>query len=401
MKSYKNDFPMFGESPNLIYLDSGNTSQKPKQVIDTINDYYLTYNANIHRALYPIAEKATNAVEETRKKVAKFLHVEDPAEVIFTKNTTEGINLVAYSWGGTNLKRGDKIVSTIMEHHANFVPWQQLAKKKGADYVVWDIDEQGELIVQPIDRKTKLVAITQVSNMLGTINPVKKIIKQLKKENPKVFVLLDASQSAPHMPIDVQDLGCDFLVFTGHKIFAETGVGVLYGKRKLLESMPPFLTGGDMIREVGITETTFADLPNKFEAGTINIAGIISLGAAIDYIDSIGFEKLEVYEKELVEYTMMRLLGIPNLKLFGPRDLKKRAGIFSFSLDGIHPHDIGQLLGEKNICVRAGHHCTMPLHTRLEIPASTRVSVHIYNEKKDIDILVEEIKKIQRLFAKN
>lgn len=386
-----------------MFLDSGATSQKPQSVLDAVQEFYTTYNSNIHRGLYPIAEKATNTVEGVRDQVAQFINARHREEIIFTKSATESVNLVAYSLAKTHFKKDDIIVSTVMEHHANFVPWQQIAQHVGASFEVLDIDENYELDLENLKftvQSSKVLALTYISNVLGTINPIKEIIKRARELNPEIIVFIDASQAAPHIPIDVQDLDCDFLTFTGHKMFAETGVGVLYGKKEILSRMQPFLFGGDMIREVSIEKTTFAELPNIFEAGTINIAGIISLGAAIEYIESIGFGEIAKHERELLAYSVQRLEKIEGLEIFGPRNLEKRIGIISFSLDGIHPHDVGQLLGEKQICVRASHHCAMPLHTRLGVPATTRVSLHIYNSREDLDRLVSELVRIKKLFTK-
>jgi cysteine desulfurase/selenocysteine lyase len=394
--NYKKDFPIFKNNPNLVYLDSAATSQKPLVVIDSVTEFYETYNSNIHRGLYPIAEKASTAVEEVRKKVARFINARHPEEIIFIKNATEGLNLIARSWGEVNIREGDEVVATTMEHHANFVPWQQLAKKKHSKFSVLDIDDTYQLDVSQLTNP-KLFAVTHVSNVLGTVNSVKEIIAKIKNKDSrsnsgKTKIVVDASQSVPHMKIDVQDMNCDFLVFTGHKMFAETGVGVLYGKKELLEKMPPFLMGGDMIREVTIADTVFADLPNKLEAGTLNISGIISFGAAIDYIESLEFETIQKHERELMKYAIEKLQLIEGLKIYGPAE--NRLGIISFSIDGVHPHDIAQLLGEKNICVRAGHHCAMPLHNRLGVPATTRVSLQVYNDEKDINTLIATLREI-------
>lgn len=403
MRNFKSDFPIFNSIPDLVYLDSAATSQKPQMVLDAVNEFYTTYNSNIHRGLYPIAAKATQAVEKVRDMTQKFLHAKHREEIIFTKSATESVNLVAYAWGRQNLQKGDTVLTTITEHHANFVPWQQICQQVGGRFEVIDVDEAGELRIKNHEssiKNAKILAITYVSNVLGTINPIKEIIKHAREVNPTIIVLVDASQAAPHMQIDVQDLDCDFLVFTGHKMFAETGVGVLYGKKHLLEEMQPFLFGGEMIREVAIEKTTFAALPNKFEAGTLNIAGIISLGAAIDYIQSVGFAAMRKHERELIAYSLLRMEEIEGITIYGTKDVDKKAGILAFSLEGIHPHDIAEVLGQSNICVRAGHHCAMPLHTRFAIAASTRVSLHIYNSKEDIDFLVTELRRIKQFFSK-
>ncbi|MBI4080590.1 MAG: cysteine desulfurase [Candidatus Levybacteria bacterium] len=402
MKDIKKQFPIF-QNRQLIYLDSAATSQKPVMVLDAVRAYYESYNANIHRGLYPIAEQATKKVEEVRQKVAKFINARRPEEIIFTKSATEAVNLVMYTWGRENIDQGDIVVTTIMEHHSNFVPWQQLAKEKGAKFHVLDMDENSQISILNFQaninfKKTKIIAITYISNMLGTINPLKELIATVRKENPEIVVIVDAAQAVPHKPVDVQALDCDFLVFSGHKMLAETGIGVLYAKKELLEAMPPFLYGGDMIREVAIEKTTFAGLPNKFEAGTINIAGIVSLGAAIDFLNAIGMDRIQEHEKTLTKYCMEALQNVDGITVFGPRDLLARSGVVSFTIDGIHPHDAAQILGDMNICVRSGHHCTMPLHTRLGVPASTRASFYIYNDEQDIDAFISGIKKVKKIF---
>ncbi len=403
MKNYQADFPIFQNLPGLVYLDSAATSQKPQSVIDCLNEFYTTYNSNIHRGLYPIAAKATKAVEDTRIKVAKFLNATRAEEIIFVRSATEGINMIAQSFAEKFLNKDDIVVTTVSEHHANFVPWQQNALKKGATFEVIDIDENGELKITESGsgiRQAKVLAITYISNVLGTVNPIKEIIANARKINPNIKILVDASQAVQHIKVDVQDLDCDFLVCTGHKMFAGTGVGVVYGKKALLNALPPFLFGGEMIREVAIEKTTWADLPNKFEAGTLPIASIISLGPAIDYLLSVGFDNIRKHEQELMQYSLEQMGKIAGLKIYGPKDVTKRSSILSFSFADIHPHDIAEVLGQSNICVRAGHHCAMPLHTRLGISASTRVSLHIYNNKEDIDKLISGLRNILKMFKK-
>lgn len=411
MNSYKKDFPIL-KNKNLIYLDSSATSQKPKAVLDSILEYYQNYNANVRRGLYPIAEKATEKVEEVRRKVAKFINAKYPEEIIFTRNATEAINLVAYAFASQNIKRGDRVVTTIMEHHSNFVPWQQLCEVKGARLEVLDISDDGILILDEKKIKgAKLVALTHVSNVLGTINPIKQIIKKLKPnsshssslsglraEGLSPIVIIDAAQSVPHMKVNVQELNCDFLAFSGHKMLAATGIGILYGKKVLLEGMQPFLYGGEMIEEVRVEKTTFLAPPYKFEAGTPDIAGIISLGGAIDYLEEIGIDKIQKHEKELVAYCLSLLSRIDGVTIYGPKD---RGGLIAFNIDGIHAHDVAQVLGDMGICIRSGHHCAMPLHKRLGVPASARVSFYIYNDKKDVDRLIEGIKKVKKIFRVN
>lgn len=398
MRSYKNDFPIFQKNKKFVYLDSAATSQKPKIVLDAIQEYYTTYNANVRRGLYPIAEKATKKVEKVREQVARFINAKDPSEIIFVRNATEAINLAAYSFASHNIAKGDSVVTTIMEHHSNFVPWQQLAIQKNADFVVLDISEDGFLDLDLKIKKAKILTLTHVSNVLGTINQIKDIIKQAKAINPQIKVLVDAAQSIPHMKVDVQNLDCDFLAFSGHKMMAATGIGVLYGKRELLKQMRPFLYGGEMIKEVSIAKTTFTDIPYKFEAGTPDIAGIVSFGAAIEYLKSTGIETIQKHENRLIAYSLSRMKEIEGLTIYGPKDIEKRSGVVSFNLNGIHAHDVAQVLGDMDICIRSGHHCAMPLHKRLGITASARVSFYIYNNEEDVDKLIESIKKVKKIF---
>ncbi len=409
MSSWKKDFPIFQNNPKLVYLDSAATSQKPQVVIDAIRNYYETYNANVRRGLYPIAEKATAMVEKVRREIADFINAKDPSEIIFVRNTTEAINLVAYSFTSHNIKEGDSIATTIMEHHSNFVPWQQLAVQKKADFRVIDIKNDGFLDFERFEsriknyeswlKKTKIFAITQVSNVLGTINPLSEIITAVKSVNPQIKVLVDAAQSVPHMKVDVQEMDCDFLAFSGHKMMAATGIGVLYGKKALLKQMKPFLYGGEMIREVGIEKTIFADIPYKFEAGTPDVAGIISLGAAIEYLNSTGMENMQKHEKRLIAYCISRMEEIDGISIYGPKDVEDRSGVISFNLDGIHAHDVAQVLGDMGICIRSGHHCTMPLHKKLGVPASARVSFYLYNDESDVDLFIKGIKEVKRIFS--
>lgn len=405
MKSYKNDFPIFQKNKKLVYLDSAATSQKPHIVIDAIKDYYEGYNANVRRGLYPIAEKATAMVENVREQVADFINAKDSQEIIFVRNATEAINLVAYAFGSHNIREGDSVVSTIMEHHSNFVPWQQLALQKNADFTVININENGFLDLDSRImnyelgiKNAKILAITHVSNVLGTINPIKEIIKKVKAINPQIKVLVDAAQSVPHMKIDVKDLDCDFLAFSGHKMMAATGIGVLYGKKEYLRQMEPFLYGGEMIREVDIKRTIFADIPYKFEAGTPDIAGIVSLGAAIEYLKSTGMENVHKHEKRLLAYCLSHMEEIDGLTIYGPKDIEDRSGVISFNLDGVHAHDVAQVLGNMGICIRSGHHCAMPLHKRLGIPASARVSFYMYNGEEDVDKFIEGLRKVKKIF---
>ena len=399
MKSRKKDFPIFANNPGLVYLDSAATSQKPKQVLDAIADYYETYNANVRRGLYPLSEKATKEVERVRVKVAKFINAKEPSEIVFVRNTTEAINLVAYSMSH-NITKGDTVVTTVMEHHSNFVPWQQLCLQKGANFEVLDIDGHGFLNSKNQITKIKnckIAALTHVSNVLGTINPICEILKELRTTNPKRITVIDGAQAVPHMGVDVQDLDADFYAFSGHKMFAATGIGVLYGKKKLLEQMPPFLFGGEMIREVTVEKTTFADPPHKFEAGTPDIAGIISLGAAIDYLEGIGMDNVRKHEGELTVYTLNQLGKIDGITIYGPA-VQNHSGVISFNIEGVHAHDVAQILGDMGICVRSGHHCAMPLHKRLGVPATARASFYLYNDESDIHAFIDGIKKVKKIF---
>lgn len=394
----KQDFPIFKHNPDLVYLDSAATSLKPQSVIDKLVEYYEKYPANIKRGIYKISEKATEEYEQTRKIVADFINADNHAEIIFTRSTTESLNLVAYSLGREIVGKGDEVVTTVMEHHSNFVPWQQLAFENGADFKVIDIDENGELGVRSkglgeiITKKTKILALSYVSNVLGTINPVKEIAAAAKKINPEIIVIVDAAQAIPHMKVDAKELGADFIAFSGHKMLGPTGVGVLWGKKYLLDEMFPFQFGGEMIREVKIEETTFADPPEKFEAGTPSIADVIALKEAIKYLKNIGIENIEKHENSLVNYLteILEKEFKEKINVYGPRE---RAGIVAFNINNIHPHDIAAILDEDNIAVRAGHHCAMPLHKRLKISASCRFSFYIYNNKEDIDKLINSLKK--------
>ncbi len=401
--NYKKDFPIFKNNPKLVYLDSAATSQKPQIVLDTINDYYLFYNANIHRGLYSLSEKSSTKVEEVRKKVQEFIKAKESSEIIFTKGATEGINLLMYSLGQKNIKKGDTVVTTIMDHHANFVPWQQLASQKKTKFEVVGITDEGTLDEEDLMLKTtnaRILALPYVSNVLGSINNVENIIKRVRGQNSEIIIILDAAQSMTFLDVDVRKIDCDFLVFSGHKIFAETGIGILYGRKELLDEIPPFLFGGDMIREVNLNKTTFASLPNKFEAGTSNISGIISLGSAIDYIKSIGIERIKVHEKKLVNDLIDMFQTIGGIEIIGPRDRDDRSNIISFVIQGVHPHDIAQVLADEDICIRSGHHCTMPLHAFLNIPASSRISLSIYNTGDDIEKVGAGIKKVKKIFKK-
>ncbi len=390
----RKDFPLLNQSENgnsVVYLDSAATTQKPQLVIDAITNYYQKYNANIHRGIYSIAEKATSEFEAVRDRVQSFINAEKREEIIFTKGTTESINLVAYSWGKKNLKAGDEILITEMEHHSNNVPWQLIATSTGAKLKYIPVTENGEL-ENPLDyitENTKLVALIHQSNVLGTINPIKEITEYAHKVG--AVVLVDGAQSIPHMPIDVQNLGCDFFVFSGHKMLGPTGVGVLYGNAKILNNMDPFLGGGEMIKDVTMGSASFNDLPWKFEAGTPNIAQVIGLGAAIDYINYIGLDLIHQQCELLTACAIEKLSKISGLTIYG--NANDRGAVVSFNIDGIHPHDLAQLLDQQNICIRVGHHCAQPLLTKFGLTSSARASFYVYNTIEDIDTLVHGIEK--------
>ena len=398
----RRDFPILAQEVHgkpLVYLDNAATSQKPQSVLDTLNRYYTTENSNIHRGIHYLSEQATADYEESRSKIRRLLNASDDREIIFVRGTTEGINLVAGSYGRANVGEGDEVIISAMEHHSNIVPWQILCQERGAQLRVVPINDDGELMVDEYERllgpRTRLVSMVHVSNSLGTINPVRRVIEMAHSRG--VPVLVDGAQSAPHMNVDVQDLDCDFFAFSGHKLYGPTGIGVLYGKADLLESMPPYQGGGDMIKSVSFEKTTYNALPYKFEAGTPNIAGTIGLGAAVDYVSSIGLESIESYEHELLEYGTKALSSISGLRLIGTA--REKAGILSFVLDGVHPHDIGTILDSEGIAVRTGHHCTQPVMERFGIPATARASLAFYNTREEIDALVKGIDKVMEVFS--
>ena len=398
---YKKDFPIF-KNKNIVYLDSGATTQKPKMVIDRIAEFYENSNANPHRGAYSLSIEATEVYEETRKKIAKFINSRYSEEIIFSKNASESLNLIAYSYGLDNLKENDEVVLSIMEHHSNLVPWQYVTKKTKSTLKYMYINDEYEISKEEweskITDKTKIVGITHVSNVLGTINNVKEIIKYAHKKG--AVVVLDASQSIPHMRIDVQDLDADFVVFSGHKMFAPLGIGILYGKREILNKMNPFLMGGDMIEYVYEQETTYAPLPNKFEAGTQNVEGVVGLGAAIDYIESIGYENIQKYEEELVKYAIEELSKLEFLKLYVTPNSDNHSAVISFNIEGVHPHDVASILDSYGVCCRSGNHCAQPLLRSMGIDSTCRASFHIYNQKEDIDRLVEALKSAYKMFEK-
>lgn len=399
------DFPILKRKINdrdLVYFDNGATSQKPSSVIEKMKNYYEYSNANVHRVGHVLGQESSLAYEQAREKVAGFINAKNPKEIIFTGNATESVNLLSYSWGKTNIAEGDEIIVSIMEHHANFIPWQQLAKEKKAILKVIDIDSNYELdleqLKQTLSPKTKLVAITMMSNVLGTITPIKEIATLTHQVGAKLVV--DASQSVPQMKTDVQDLDCDWMVFTGHKMCGPTGIGVLYGKYELLETMPPFLMGGGMITSVTIEDAKWELPPQRFEAGTPKIAEAIGLGEAVDYLNSIGIENIHNYEKTLNQYFLDKLSKIEHVTIYGPLDIEKRGSAIAFSVGKIHPHDIGTLLDECGIAVRVGHHCAMPLHSKLGLSATIRASLYFYNTFEEIDYFITSLNKALRIFKK-
>lgn len=399
--SYKKDFPIL-EKNNIVYLDSAATTQKPIQVIDAIDRFYKNSNANPHRGAYKLSLEATNLYDEARKKVAKFINAKSERQIIFTRNATESLNLIAYCYGLENIKKEDKIVISIMEHHSNLVPWQYVSKKTGAKLEYMYINNNGELTEEEINNKivngTKIVGITHVSNVLGTINPIEKIIK--KAHSVGAIVVVDSSQSIPHMKIDVQKLDADFLVFSGHKMLAPLGIGVLYGKEELLNNIKPFLYGGDMIEYVYEQDATFAELPAKYEAGTQNVEGAVGLSSAIDYLENIGMNNVEKIEKELTKYALDEMQKLAFVTIYGTNNLESRGGVISFNVNGVHPHDVASVLDSENVCIRSGNHCAQPLLRFMGLDSTCRASFYIYNTKEDVDKLIEALYKTKKLFAK-
>jgi cysteine desulfurase/selenocysteine lyase len=398
------DFPILAREVRpgvpLVYLDSAATSQKPLPVIEAMDRYYRHSNANVHRGIHVLAEEATALYEGGREKIKQFIHAASTKEVIFTRNTTEAINLVAYSWGRANIHPGDVVVYTAMEHHSNLVPWQMLAQEKGARILVIPVTDGGELDLAAFDdilaQSPRIVCLTHASNVLGTINPVSEIAARAHAAG--AVVLVDAAQSVPHLPVDVQTLGVDFVAFSGHKMCGPTGIGVLWGKQTLLEEMPPFLGGGDMIRRVYLDSFKPNVLPYKFEAGTPAIAESVGLGAAVDYLTSVGIEAIQAHERDIVAYAMDRLEEVPGIQVYGP-PADRRGGVAAFSLEGIHPHDVAQVLDRDGIAIRAGHHCAMPLHDRYGLPATSRASFYLYNVHEDVDRLIDGLYKVKKLFG--
>lgn len=400
----RKDFPILerktNNAKNIVYLDSTATSQKPLQVIEAMNQYYLLSNANIHRGVHTLAEEATAMYEGAREKIAKFINAKSSREIIYTRNTTESINLVAYSWARANLKAGDLVILTEMEHHSNLVPWHMLQAEKNIQLDFISVTDDGLLDLDSykslLDRSPKLVSFTHMSNVLGTINPVQEMIYMAHQVG--AIVLIDGAQSVPHLKVDVQKLDADFYAFSAHKMCGPTGIGILYGKSALLESMPPFLGGGDMIKEVKLRSFRANTLPHKFEAGTPAIAEAIGLGAAVDYLSNIGMENIAKHEHEITEYALERLEEIQGIKLFGP-SADKKGGVAAFTLEGVHPHDVAQILDQDGIAVRAGHHCAQPLHEKFGIPATSRASFYLYSTKEEVDLLVNGLYKVKEMFG--
>lgn len=404
-RDFLKDFPTLNQERNgkrIAYLDSGATTQKPNSVINAIKDYYERINANPHRGAYELSVLATDAYDEAREKVRKFINAEKSEEIIFTKNATEAFNLLAMSYGMNFINEGDEIVISIAEHHSNLIPWQNVAKVKGAVLKYMYTDENGELteeeIKSKISDKTKIVSITHVSNVLGTINPVKEIAEYAHSKG--AIVIVDGAQSVPHMKVDVRDINADFLVIAGHKLLAPMGIGVLYGKKELLEEMPPVLFGGDMVEYVYEQETTYNVLPYKFEAGTQNVEAAIGLSKAIDYLNEIGIENVEAIEKELVTYALEKLSTLEYVTVYGPKDINKRGGVISFEIENVHPHDVASIFDTKGVCIRAGNHCAQPLMRYMGINATSRASFYFYNTKEDVDRLIEAIEKTYEMFSK-
>ncbi len=401
VEKIRKDFPILKQTVHgkpLVYFDNAATTQKPQAVIDSLTNYYSTINSNIHRGVHTLSEAATQAFEDSRKKIQKYFNAESGKEIIFTRGTTEAINLVAHSYGRSHLNEGDEIIISTMEHHSNIVPWQLLASEKKLNLKVIPITDEGEIVFEEyeklISEKTKLISVVYVSNSLGTINPVEKIIQTAHEKN--IPVLIDAAQAVSHFPIDVQKLDCDFLAFSGHKLYGPTGIGALYGKQNLLESMPPFMGGGDMISKVTFEKTTFNDLPYKFEAGTSNIADAIGLGVAIDYVQNIGLDNIYQYEKDILDYATREISKLDKVKIIGTS--KNKSGVISFILEDVHPHDVGTFIDFEGIAIRTGHHCTQPVMNRYNIPATSRASFALYNTKEEVDLFIQALKKVSEAF---
>ena len=402
VEKIRQDFPILHQEINgkpLVYLDNAATSQKPMQVIETLDNYYQQDNANIHRGVHTLSERATADYEQARAKIRDFINASSEKEIVFVRGATEGINLIAQSYGRTNLKADDEIIISEMEHHSNIVPWQLLCEQTGAILKIIPINDDGELILEEYEKllspQTKIVSVVHISNALGTINPVQHIIDRAHEHN--AIVIIDGAQATPHTAVDVQALNCDFYVFSGHKLFGPTGIGALYGKTVLLEAMPPWQGGGDMIKMVSFEKTMYADLPYKFEAGTPHIAGVIGLGAAIDYVNSVGLDAIAAYEHDLLDYATAKASQVEGLRLIGTA--AQKASILSFVIDSVHPHDIGTILDHEGIAIRTGHHCAMPVMTHFNVPATARASFAFYNTFTEVDILIQALEKARKVFA--
>ena len=404
VEQIRKDFPILSREvkPNvpLVYLDSTATAQKPLSVIEAMNSYYRLSNANIHRGVHTLAEEATALYENARDRIAKFINAKSSKEIIYTRNATEAINLVAYSWGRANIKQGDVIVLTEMEHHSNLVPWQMLAAEKNAKIEIIPVTDDGELDLAVYESilklSPKIICVTQMSNVLGTINPIQQMA--VKAHAVGALVMVDGAQSVPHFAVDVQTLGADFLAFSAHKMCGPTGIGILWSRQQVLEAMPPFLGGGDMIKRVYLREFKANDLPHKFEAGTPAIAEAIGFGAAVDYLTAVGMDFIHDYEREIIAYAIERLEEVPGIKIYGPK-AERKGGVAAFSFGGVHPHDVAQILDSDGVAVRAGHHCAMPLHDRFKLPATTRASFYLYNTKSEVDKLIEGLYKVKKMFG--
>jgi cysteine desulfurase/selenocysteine lyase len=405
-KKIREDFPILARTVSggkpLVYLDNAATTQKPLAVINAIHDYYMNYNSNIHRAVHQLAEEATLEFEKTREKVARFINARSTEEIVFTRNATEALNLIAYSWGRTNVKKEDSIVITEIEHHSNIVPWQILTSEKGAKLEYVGTDDNGYLKLEQYkdylnpSNKVKLVSVSHMSNVLGTIVPINDIIKMSHEKG--IPVVVDGAQSVPHMPVDVQKMDCDFMAFSAHKMLGPTGVGILYAKKEILEKMPPFIGGGDMIKEVHKYNTRYNDLPYKFEGGTPNIADVIGFAAAIDYLNNIGMDKVRDHEVELTGYALDKITKVKGVTLYGPRNTKDRGGVISFNIGDIHPHDLATIMNDHGVAIRSGHHCAQVLMERLDVSATSRASFYIYNTKEEVDVFVSALEEARRLF---
>ena len=400
----RDDFPILSRKVHgkpLVYLDNAATSQKPRAVIQALTEYYETYNSNVHRGVHTLSMEATDRYEEAREKVARFINAETPESIIWTRNATESINLVAHSWAESNISEGDEIVVTRLEHHSNLVPWQRIAARNGAVLRFLELTEDGAVdmvgAASVINAKTKLLAVTQVSNSLGTVVPVKKLAGMARSVG--AAVLVDGAQSVPHQPVDVEDLGCDFLALSGHKMMGPTGIGALYARREVLEQMEPFLHGGEMVLEVSYEDASWNELPMRFEAGTPNIADAIALGVAVDYLTGLGMENVREHEKQLTAYALDAFRELEEVDLFGPMDVDRRGGILSFHSFDVHPHDLGTFLDQEGVAIRTGHHCTMPLMGVLGVPATARASLYVYNTEQEVDALVDALKRALRYFA--